>query len=142
MRKLRKVALVAAMVGSVSVLGAGVASAHGSEGSHEYKHDKAHEYKHDKAHEYKHDKAHDDDGDVYNTTVIDCDQSADTTNVTSQNGLINIAGSPITLLGSGNAESNSTQQICGIDNDENENESEAESGDAEGNVLTIVDDLI
>jgi hypothetical protein len=132
MRKLRKVALVAAMVGSVSVLGAGVASAHGSEGSHEYKHDKG-------AHEYKHDKAYDDDKDVYNTIAIDCDQSADTINVTPQDGEFNFSDSPIALLSGGDADSSATQQICGIGNSENENESEAEGGDAEDNALNIIE---
>ncbi|MFD3701350.1 hypothetical protein ACFWUZ_35500 [Streptomyces sp. NPDC058646] len=79
MRKLRKAALVAAMAGSISVFGAGVASAHGADGR--------------------------ETGQPGNVTA--CNQQAEVTQVTFQNGLIN---GP--LLGSGPATATSSQQIC------------------------------
>ncbi|MET9568456.1 hypothetical protein ABZY34_04805 [Streptomyces virginiae] len=61
MRKLRKAAVVAAVVGSISVFGAGAASAHGSDGSESDR--------------------------PGNATV--CNQRSEVTQVTYQNGLIN-----------------------------------------------------
>ncbi|MEU0005340.1 hypothetical protein ABZ079_13875 [Streptomyces sp. NPDC006314] len=60
-RKLREAALVAAMVGSISVFGVSVASAHGSHGG--------------------------DDGDK---NTVKCDQRSEVNYVTYQNGLVNV----------------------------------------------------
>ncbi|MET9800376.1 hypothetical protein [Streptomyces sp. NPDC006368] len=85
MRKIRNAALVAAMLGSFSVFGAGVASAT------------------DDADSY---------GDQYKYgNVVVCDQQSRTSNNTYQLGLLNITG-PVTILGSGPATATAVQQIC------------------------------
>ncbi|RAJ61828.1 hypothetical protein K378_04192 [Streptomyces sp. Amel2xB2] len=96
MRKLREAALVATMVGSASVLGVGVASAHGAE----------------------------DNGPA--PRVI-CNQDAGGDTETTQVGLINIGS--LGIGGSGDALSDTTQQVCGIGNGNNTNTGgDSESG--------------
>ena len=101
MRKLREAALVAATVGSVSMLGAGVASAQGGGGG---------------------------GGEQPRSVTINCDQDAGQNTSTSQisGGLITITG-PLIVAG---GDSRATQQICGIDNDHNRAEGgDSASGD-------------
>ncbi|MER5968959.1 hypothetical protein ABT112_04295 [Streptomyces sp. NPDC002055] len=107
MRKLRKAALVAAMVGSVSMLGGTVASAHDAHKSHKHR-----------------------DADVVDVNY--CNQRSENHNETSQNGLVNLSNTPITLLGSGPSEATATQQICGDKNWRNDIEADTDSGDADG----------
>lgn len=85
MRNLRKAALVAAMVGSFGLIGAGVASADASN----------------------------ENGSMEDGSKVSCYQEADET---AQFGLINVANSPITLLGSGPNPAGSNQQICSGEN--------------------------
>ncbi|MEU1038536.1 hypothetical protein ACFYP4_16945 [Streptomyces sp. NPDC005551] len=84
MRKLRKAAVVTAMIGCVSTFGAGVASA--EDGS----------------------RYGDDTGGDSGVTL--CEQSAEVPQNTVQNGLINLGS--LGLLGTGSAPSSAIQQIC------------------------------
>ncbi|MET9803734.1 hypothetical protein [Streptomyces sp. NPDC006368] len=86
MRKIRNAALVAAMLGSFSMFGAGVAAASDAADSYGDQVSK--------------------DG-----NLVVCEQESRISDDTYQIGLINIAG-PITLLGSGPATATSVQQIC------------------------------
>ncbi|WP_436790840.1 hypothetical protein [Yinghuangia sp. YIM S10712] len=101
MRKIRKAALVVAMVGSVSVFGASAAFADSDTGV----------------------------GDaVVGADVVACDQHAEVGDETNQNGLVNLATGPITVLGSGPATSTSIQQACSGGDSVGVNGSAAESG--------------
>ncbi|MEU9982942.1 hypothetical protein [Streptomyces sp. NPDC050856] len=99
MRKLRNAALVAAMLGSFSMLGAGAAAAYG-----------------------------DQDGTGKDGNVVVCDQQSEISQDTFQLGLINVATGPITVLGSGPATAVAVQQICSGEDTLAANEAEAETG--------------
>ncbi|MGP4003850.1 hypothetical protein [Streptomyces sp. 8N706] len=115
MRKLHKVALAATMVGSLSMFGAGVASAHDG-------------YKSYDSHKSYDKKSHKDDGDV-----IVCDQDYEVENPTFQEGIVNLSN--INLLSS-TATSTAVTQNCGKDI-ESGNVADAESGDVEDNEADI-----
>ncbi|MGR8008928.1 hypothetical protein [Streptomyces hypolithicus] len=102
MRKLRNAALVAAMLGSFSMLGAGVATAADSYG--------------------------DRDGKGKDTNVVECEQRSRVGDDTFQLGLVNLATGPITLLGSGPATAVSVQQICSGEDTLARNGAVAETG--------------
>ncbi|MEO3765206.1 hypothetical protein [Streptomyces sp. B8F3] len=136
MRKLRQAVVVGAMLGSISMLGAGVAAADdtteaaapqgatSTEGTTAAP-KSAPKGKHDKGDDYK------------ITTVIECDQKIDNSEKTYQNGLVNLGDVTVPILGSGNADSTSNQNICGIDNDKNYSGSEAET-ENEGDLLDLL----
>jgi hypothetical protein len=106
-RKIRSAALVAAMLGCVSMFGAGAASAAGAYG---------------------------DEGDNGNngnsdTNVVVCEQDARIGDDIRQLGLLNVATGPITLLGGSGPASNATiQQQCSGDDSVAISDSEARSG--------------
>lgn len=123
MRKLRQAAVVGAMLGSISMFGAGVASADDtaaapapqgvtstdtaaptSTATPKGKHG----------------------GDEINT-YIKCDQENDNSVDRRQYGFLNIGDITVPILGSGNADATSNQNICGIGNDENEADADAET---------------
>ncbi|MBT2493968.1 hypothetical protein J7E96_36900 [Streptomyces sp. ISL-96] len=104
MRKLRNAALVAAMLGSFSMLGAGVAAAGDGYGHPDGRHKGK-------------------DG-----NVVVCEQRSRVSDDTFQLGLINLATGPITLLGSGPATAVSVQQICSGEDTLARNDADAETG--------------
>ncbi|GAA1547315.1 hypothetical protein GCM10009730_65500 [Streptomyces albidochromogenes] len=104
MRKLRNAALVAAMLGSLSMLGAGVAAAADAYGDRDGR------------------------GKGRDGNVVVCEQRSRVSDDTRQLGLINLATGPITLLGSGPASSASVQQICSGEDTLARNGAVAETG--------------
>ncbi|WP_326797308.1 hypothetical protein OG946_19315 [Streptomyces sp. NBC_01808] len=134
MRKLRQAVVVGAMLGSITMLGAGVASADdttetaapqgvtSTEGTTAAPQSAPKGKHHDK-------------GDKI-TTVVECEQAIDNSVDRRQYGLVNLGDITVPILGSGNADSTSNQNICGIGNDENSSESEAET-ENEGDLLDL-----
>ncbi|AKH86852.1 hypothetical protein AA958_17665 [Streptomyces sp. CNQ-509] len=61
------------------------------------------------------------------TTVVKCDQEIDNSVDRRQYGFLNIGDVTVPILGSGNADATANQNICGIGNDDNEAEAEAET---------------
>ncbi|AZM50853.1 hypothetical protein DMB38_18580 [Streptomyces sp. WAC 06738] len=124
------------MLGSISMLGAGVAAAddtteaaapHGAtstEGTTAAP---------KSAPKGKHDKG--DDYDI--TTVVKCDQDIDNSVDRRQYGLVNLGDVTVPIFGSGNADSTSSQNVCGIDNDKNSSDSEAET-ENDGDLLDVL----
>ncbi|MBT2493908.1 hypothetical protein J7E96_36555 [Streptomyces sp. ISL-96] len=106
MRKLRNAALVAAMLGSFSMLGAGVAAAGDGDG-----------YGHPDG------RHHGKDG-----NVVVCEQRSNVSQDTFQLGLINVATGPVTVLGSGPATAVAVQQICSGEDTLARNDADAETG--------------
>ncbi|MFV0126280.1 hypothetical protein ACLGI4_00895 [Streptomyces sp. HMX112] len=104
MRKLRNAALVAAMLGSFSLLGAGAAAASDAYGDQDGK------------------------GKGKDGNVVVCDQKSEISQDTFQLGLINVATGPITVLGSGPATAVAVQQICSGEDTLARNEADAETG--------------
>ncbi|WBB64305.1 hypothetical protein O7599_18110 [Streptomyces sp. WMMC500] len=136
MRKLRQAVVVGAMLGSITMLGAGVAAAddtaeapakHGVTSTEETAAPQA-----APTSKGKHDKG----GDKI-TTVIDCDQEIDNSVDRRQYGLVNVGDVTVPIFGSGNADSSASQNVCGIGNDENESDSEAET-ENEGDLLDLL----
>ncbi|MBT2492259.1 hypothetical protein J7E96_27855 [Streptomyces sp. ISL-96] len=108
MRKLRNAALVAAMLGSFSMLGAGVAAAGDGDGY---------------GHPDGWGKGKGKDG-----NVVVCEQRSHVSDDTFQLGLVNIATGPVTVLGSGPATAVSVQQICSGEDTRARNGADAETG--------------
>lgn len=101
MRKIRNAALVAAVLGSVSMFGAGIAVA--SDGW--------------------------DGKDTWDGNLVICEQVSQVSGGdTYQTGLINIIAGPDTAFSSGPATAVAVQQICSGDDTLAENEAEAETG--------------
>ncbi|MHA4819039.1 hypothetical protein ACXZ65_32345 [Streptomyces aculeolatus] len=134
MRKLRQAAVVGAMLGSITMLGAGVASADDTtapQGAHTTESTTAAPQSAPKG---KHDKG----GDDYEiVTVVECKQEIDNSVDRRQYGLVNLGDVTVPILGSGNADSTSNQNVCGIGNDKNYSGSEAET-ENEGDLLDLL----
>jgi len=136
MRKLRQAVVVGAMLGSITMLGAGVASADDTteaaapQGATSTEGTTAAPQSAPKG---KHDK-----GDDYEiVTVVECKQEIDNSVDRRQYGLVNLGDVTVPILGSGNADSTSNQNVCGIGNDKNNSGSEAET-ENEGDLLDLL----
>jgi hypothetical protein len=105
-RKIRSAALVAAMLGCVSMFGAGAASAAGAYG----------------------DEGNNGSNGNSDTNVVVCEQDARIGDETVQFGLLNVATGPIALLGSGPASNATIQQQCSGDDSVAFSDNEATSG--------------
>lgn len=136
MRKLRQAVVVGAMLGSITMLGAGVASADDTaeaaapQGATSTESTTAAPQSAPKG---KHGK-----GDDYEiVTVVECKQEIDNSVDRRQYGLVNLGDVTVPILGSGNADSTSNQNVCGIGNDKNYSGSEAET-ENEGDLLDLL----
>jgi hypothetical protein len=111
MRKLREAAVVAAVVGSASMIGAGAASAHGWEEHQE----------------------------PPTSVSIECEQDTGDNTLTTQEAAAGVDALNLNNVGNGgDADASATQQICGLENEEVENEAGDATGGEGGDIGDIL----
>lgn len=135
MRKLRQAVVVGAMLGSITMLGAGVASA--DDTATTPKHGVTSSEETTAAPKSAPKSGHDKGNDYEIITAVECEQEIDNSVERNQNGLINVGDITVPILGSGNADSSASQNVCGVGNDKNYSGSEADT-ENDGDLLDLL----